>query len=690
MRGYGQFRWKREEESPERWSGADGTPRHDDSRYSNGHSSGGKGKGGGRKGYYTIMGMTPEEYDAQYNNQPPPEHGGRARLTPGWGANGQSRPSGPPRVRLVPREFAQQRERDRSRSRSRPLPQLKRNNQHLREQQQRQQQRRPRGRAPKSVSSPESSRSFNESSSRSMDQNEEAKMSVDEYEEEEEEEEETKADEPINRGAKKNHKVSLKSRYNTTTNNNNTIDDSDDDEEEEEEEEEEEKEEEMVVDNSKRDASASASSSAEEESEEEEGSRDEDNAEDGEGEESSSGYSSSDEDDGQDPDQKLAERVKRARQRAIANNERKDEISHFEYSKGMSLSDRYVVDKLLGDGTFGRCLLARDQKKDRQVAVKVIRNVEKYVRNARREADILKDIRRANKDKNAACVQMHDTFWHHTPTGDQLFCLAFEVLGSSLYDLLKLNKYRGMWMADIQDIAKQTLEALSFLHDDLQLAHTDLKLENILFQCTLPHNPAEFHRLEHFCSFHPQYKSRTLPTYFRPAKTAIKLIDFGNATYSLDHHSTVINTRQYRAPEVILQMGWDEVSDLWSVGCILMEVYTGELLFRTHESFEHLALMEKTIEPFPAAMLEQTAAERKEAFLTKVAKKFWTIAWPENASSEKSLKSVREQPKLKELVLPHHSSLGEFVSSLLVLDPKRRPSATAAKSHSFFSDSFKE
>lgn len=50
----------------------------------------------------------------------------------------------------------------------------------------------------------------------------------------------------------------------------------------------------------------------------------------------------------------------------------------------------------------------------------------------------------------------------------------------------------------------------------------------------------------------------------------------GGATYEHEHHSSVINTRQYRAPEVILQcMRWNTQSDMWGVGCIVMELITG-------------------------------------------------------------------------------------------------------------------
>lgn len=38
-------------------------------------------------------------------------------------------------------------------------------------------------------------------------------------------------------------------------------------------------------------------------------------------------------------------------------------------------------------------------------------------------------------------------------------------------------------------------------------------------------------------------------------------------------------------------IGWDMANDMWSLGCILMELYTGDVLFRTHEHLEHLAMM---------------------------------------------------------------------------------------------------
>jgi len=74
--------------------------------------------------------------------------------------------------------------------------------------------------------------------------------------------------------------------------------------------------------------------------------------------------------------------------------------------------------------------------------------------------------------------------------------------------------------------------------------------------------------------------------------TEIRLIDFGSATFQDEYHSSVVSTRHYRAPEIILGLGWSFPCDIWSIGCILVEFFTGDALFQTHDNLEHLAMME--------------------------------------------------------------------------------------------------
>lgn len=366
--------------------------------------------------------------------------------------------------------------------------------------------------------------------------------------------------------------------------------------------------------------------------------------------------------------------------------ERKEDITHVEWKDGMMLKSRYKVSKCLGDGTFGRVLMAEDTKKGRQVAVKVIREVDKYVRNAKREAEILRDIREADDPRSASCVIMYDTFMHD----HRIFCLAFEVLGASLYDILKQNRFRGFWVQDIQTIARDCLEALTFLHDGLNLTHTDLKLENVLFQSTELPVAATFPREAAFLERHKSQVGKPC-AYVRPKSAKIKLIDFGNATYELEHHSSIINTRQYRAPEVILATGWNERSDLWSIGCIVMELYTGELLFRTHNSLEHLALMERVIQPFPQSMLAKASDARRDSCLLKEDEEGpWRLRWPPDGVLAESEQKVATQQPLAKLVQRPHRRLAEFVTAILQPEPSGRLSAASASKHAFFSEAYED
>merc|ERR1712003_173990 len=124
----------------------------------------------------------------------------------------------------------------------------------------------------------------------------------------------------------------------------------------------------------------------------------------------------------------------------------------------MVLSERYQLMKLLGDGTFGRVVLAQDKQcpNRSEVAIKIIRDVKRYMENAKIEADILMDIRRADPTGSSGCAIMYETFTHE----QKFSCLVFEPLGVSLYDFLKTNFFRGFWMQDLQVFAQQSMQAL--------------------------------------------------------------------------------------------------------------------------------------------------------------------------------------------------------------------------------------
>jgi len=362
-----------------------------------------------------------------------------------------------------------------------------------------------------------------------------------------------------------------------------------------------------------------------------------------------------------------------------------DEIVHFEWAQGQILNSRYELEELMGDGTFGRVCLARDRLESRRVAIKIIRDVKRYMENAKIEADILKDVRKADPHGSSRCAIMYDTFTHL----NKYFCLVFEPLGISLYDFLKKNNFRGFWAQDIQVHAKQLLKALKFMHRELKLTHTDLKPENILLQSMAPPRTCRFPRERAWLeSQRSSFRNGDIPPYLRPVSADIKIIDFGNATYEEEHHSSIINTRQYRGPEVVLETGWNEKSDIWSVGCILMELYSAELLFGTHENLEHLALMERIIGPLPVALLERAPHEVKKNYLAISSSRGCRLNWPDGASSPASESHVACQLPLAQHVQREHQSLASLVGQLLTHDMSRRPSASEALRHKFFAEPF--
>ncbi|XP_025090455.1 titin-like isoform X2 [Pomacea canaliculata] len=183
------------------------------------------------------------------------------------------------------------------------------------------------------------------------------------------------------------------------------------------------------------------------------------------------------------------------------------------------------------------------------------------------------------------CVQMLDWFDFHGHV-----CISFDMLGLSVFDFLKENNYIAYPIEQVRHISYQLCYAVNFLHEN-QLTHTDLKPENILFVDS---------------NFEVVYNSKRRRDERRIKRTDIRLIDFGSATFDHEHHSTIVSTRHYRAPEVILELGWAQPCDVWSVGCIMFELYTGYTLFQTHDNKEHLAMMERILGSLPYRMAKKT------------------------------------------------------------------------------------
>ncbi|XVF89224.1 hypothetical protein PTKIN_Ptkin19aG0112800 [Pterospermum kingtungense] len=341
-----------------------------------------------------------------------------------------------------------------------------------------------------------------------------------------------------------------------------------------------------------------------------------------------------------------------------------DQDGHYVFNLGENLTPRSKIASVVG--TFGRVLECWDRQTREYVAIKVVRSIRKYRDAAMIEVDILQHL--AKNDKGTSrCVQIRNWFDYRNH-----ICIVFEKLGPSLFDFLKRNKYCPFPVDLVREFGRQLLESVAYMHD-LRLIHTDLKPENILLASS------EYVKL-------PSCKrSSSDEMHFRclPKSSAIKLIDFGSTAFDNQNHSSIVSTRHYRAPEIILGLGWSYPCDLWSVGCILIELCTGEALFQTHENLEHLAMMERVLGPIPEHMIRRANRGAEKYF-----RRGTRLNWPEGAVSRESIRAVKKLDRLKNMVSQHvessRHSLGDLLEGLLTYDPSQRLTAHQALNHPFF------
>ncbi|GAY60223.1 hypothetical protein CUMW_200300 [Citrus unshiu] len=371
-----------------------------------------------------------------------------------------------------------------------------------------------------------------------------------------------------------------------------------------------------------------------------------------------------------------------------------DREGHYVFNLGENLTPRYKILSKMGEaveshavyeilcfcdtacpieqlasivGTFGRVLECWDRQTQERVAIKVVRSIRKYRDAAMIEIDVLQHLAKNDKGGSSHCVQIRNWFDYRNH-----ICIVFEKLGPSLFDFLKRNKYCPFPVDLVREFGRQLLESVAYMHD-LRLIHTDLKPENILLVSS------EFIKL-------PGYKrssSGEMPFRCLPKSSAIKLIDFGSTAFDNQNHSSIVSTRHYRAPEVILGLGWSYPCDMWSVGCILVELCTGEALFQTHENLEHLAMMERALGPLPEHMIRRASRGTEKYF-----RRGSRLNWPEGAVSRESIKAVKKLDRLKNMVSLHvdraRSTLTDLLHGLLRYDPSERLTARQALNHPFF------
>jgi len=152
-----------------------------------------------------------------------------------------------------------------------------------------------------------------------------------------------------------------------------------------------------------------------------------------------------------------------------------------------------------------------------------------------------------------------------------------------------------------------------------------------------------------------------------------------------------VSTRHYRAPEIILGLGWSFPCDIWSIGCILVEFYTGDALFQTHDNLEHLAMMQAVCGPrIDAKLVRAISAKSGSGGSSTNASKYFKGArldYPGVETSRASKKYVNAMKALHDIIPANTSFNKQFLDLLkkiFVYDPNKRISAKDALKHPWF------
>jgi serine/threonine protein kinase len=323
-----------------------------------------------------------------------------------------------------------------------------------------------------------------------------------------------------------------------------------------------------------------------------------------------------------------------------------EESKEFPIKVNSVVAGRYQILEYLGSAAFSRAVMALDLETNRMVCMKIIKNDKDFFDQSMDEIKLLRLIQVNGDIDEKNCLAMYDFFYHK----EHLIIVA-ELLRDNLYEFSKYNRESGdepyFTLGRLQKIAYQILQALQYIHN-LRLIHCDLKPENILIK--------SYSRCE------------------------IKVIDFGSSCFVDDHLTSYVQSRCYRAPEVILGLAYDQKIDLWSLGCILAELWTGYVLFQNDSVQALLARVIGIIGKIPHQMMMR--GKHVPQYFCQDGQLYKELDEP--SCPDRGRKLVLLVPKktsLRSRLRTEDEQFLDFIEKILKVDPAERWSADEALQH---------
>ncbi|XP_009390864.2 uncharacterized protein LOC103977151 [Musa acuminata AAA Group] len=321
-----------------------------------------------------------------------------------------------------------------------------------------------------------------------------------------------------------------------------------------------------------------------------------------------------------------------------------EEDKNFHVVPNSVIAGRYHVTEYLGSAAFSKAIQAHDLHTGMDVCVKIIKNNKDFFDQSLDEIKLLKFVNKNDPADKYHILRLYDYFYYR-----EHLLIVCELLKANLYEFHKFNRESGgevyFTMPRLQSITIQCLEALRFLHG-LGLIHCDLKPENILVK--------SYSRCE------------------------VKVIDLGSSCFETDHLCSYVQSRSYRAPEVILGLPYDKKIDIWSLGCILAELCTGNVLFQNDSPATLLARVIGIIGPIDRGLL----AKGRDTY------KYFTknhMLYERNQETNRLEYLIPKKTSVRHRLPMGDQGFIDFIAYLLEVNPKKRPSASEALRHPWLS-----